>query len=156
MATTTEQVYQNWMGVMGLCTVTLFNVGKELAGETFVKRLEEEFYKVGLAEGGKLRDKAGLGKDETDCIAIGKMLDIGDESMGNYWDEHVENSPKVFEKHINTCPVGEILSHAPEMCSRVIAATVQGTVHCVNSNAKVSWHEIIARGDKTCHYRVQI
>jgi len=154
METTTEQVYKNWMEIMGLCATTMFNVGKELAGETFLQRVEEMFYQIGLREGRQRSSMLAAG--ETDCIAIGKVLDAGDESLGNYCDGYVENSPAAFEKHITTCPVAEILSMAPEICTRLIAATAQGLVHSINPDATIRFDEIIAKGDKTCHYRVQL
>ncbi len=149
-----EQVYKNWTEGLALWVTMMFKTGKELCGEDFIRKLEEKFYKAGARLGS---DKSALLEETgTDCKAIGKILDAVDESMANYWDGYVENSPTGFEKHITTCPVAEIFSKEPEICTRLVPAMGQGLVSGINPNTRLQFYEFLTKGDKSCHYRVEI
>lgn len=153
MESTNEQVYKNWTETLAYWIAIMFNVGKEVAGETFVQRLEEEFYQGGARQGRRLSSL--LGVTGTDCTAIGTVLDAVDESFGNYWDGYVENSTEAFEKRITTCPVAKPFSRAPEICSRLIAAGGRGIAASINPDTDFRFSELISKGDETCHYRVE-
>jgi hypothetical protein len=159
MGITNEQLYKNWMEMLTGWVITIFKAGKEVSGETFLKKLEEEFYnlgKTGLASGLSLMMDSlvpGMGNDAT---SIGKICDIVDESFGNPWNGYVENTSKVFEKHILACPVSEALSQAPEICTRMVPAMVNGLLSAINPKAKVRFYECLCNGDKSCHYRIEI
>jgi len=148
-----EPVYKNWMELFGNWITVMFEVGKETGGETFIQRLEEELYQEGLQHGTRLRSR--LEVKEPDCTAIGNILDTVDESLGNYYDGYVENSPTGFEKHITACPVAGILSRAPEICVRLVAASGQGLATGINPKATFVIDRFITKGDETCHYRVE-
>ena len=153
MKSNMEQVYKNWMEVLAHWVTTMFNVGQGLAGEAFVQKLEEEFYQGGLQHGETLRSV--LEVTGTDCIAVGRILDAVDESLGNYWDGYVENSPEGFEKHVTTCPVGEVFAGAPDICVRLVVSGMKGLAASTNPDVTVSMDKFICKGDKTCHYRIE-
>jgi len=153
MEPTMEQVYKNWMETLGYWVTTMFEVGKETAGELFVQRVEEEIYQGALQQGARLCSRMDV--KGSDCTAIGKIMDAMDESYGNYWDGYVEKSPVAFEKHINTCPVASILSRAPEICVRLIASGGRGLAAGINPDATFHIDRFISKGDETCHYRIE-
>lgn len=149
-----EQVYENWMKGLSKWVVLMFNVGKKVGGETYLRQLEEEFSKAGAEIATKICSQ--IGESGTDGKAIGRLFDILDESLGNYWDDHVENSPTGFEKHILTCPLADTFSKAPEICTRLLLASGQGLVSKINPNATFQLTEFLCKGDKSCHYRVEV
>ena len=150
----TLEIYRNWAHGLAMWTVTLFKVGKEIAGETFIQRVEEEFAKSGVNVARKYGSLSG--ETGSDAQAIGRILDMVDESMGNFCNGYEENSPQAFEKHILTCPVAEIFSQEPEICSRLAQATAQGLVSSINPNAHFRLDELLCKGAESCHYRVDI
>ena len=79
-----------------------------------------------------------------------------DEVFGNPWDGYVENSPTGFEKHLLSCAIADILSQAPEICIRLVPALANGLISAINPNATIKFYECLCKGDKTCHYRVEI
>jgi hypothetical protein len=89
-------------------------------------------------------------------VGIGKILDVVDESLDNYWDGYVENSPTGFEKQIINCPIAQIFSAAPDICERLFPAMAQGLVSKINPNATAKFYEFLCNGGKSCHYRVEI
>ncbi len=151
---TMEEAYHNWMINLAQWVTVMVQVGKEVAGETFLNRLEEVFYKGGLTLGAQQHSRLGIAG--TDCAAIGRIFDAVDESLANYWDGYVENSASAFEKHLTTCPVAEVFSRAPEICTRLMAAGGRGLATSVDPNATFRMDECMAEGDRTCHYRVEI
>lgn len=151
-----EERYRTWVESLARYTVMAFQVGKELAGETYLKRLEEEFYKAGARSAKHWRELSGVKEADPDCIGLGKIMDTIDDSFANWWDGYVQNSPKGFEKHILTCPVAKAWSRAPELCTRMIAASWRGLINTLNPKATTTWNEFLPAGDKTCHYRIEI
>jgi hypothetical protein len=154
MESTMEQVYKNWTEFLAHWVTIMFKVGKEMAGEAFVQKVEEELYQGSLRLGTALRSQMGV--EGTDCTAIGRVFDAVDESMANYWDGHVENTPGGFEKHITTCPVAKTFSRDPEICARFMTAGARGVVASINPDATFCMEELIPKGDKSCHYRIEI
>jgi len=155
MEQTKEQIYKNWMEQLSTWIITILKVGKELSGETYLQKLEKEFHKLGAAgfEALQIPPTAEMG---TDCKTIGKICDTVDEIFGNPWDGYVENSPTGFEKHLLSCPVTDILSQAPEICTRLVPALANGMASAINPHATIKFYECLSKGDKTCHYRVEI
>ncbi len=145
--------YKNWVESLARYTVLAFKVGKEIGGEAYVKRLEEEFYKLGARSIKHWQEIAEA--EEIDCIGMGKIMNVLDDSFANWWDE-VENSPKAFEKKILTCPVAKVWGREPELCTRMITASMQGLCSALNPKLKSKWSEFIPTGGKTCHYRIEL
>ena len=148
------EVYKNWTLTLAQWVTMLYTVGKETGGEAFVQKAEEEFRRTGMKQGAKLRSRLPAG--DPDCTQIGQLMDGIDKSMGNYWDGYVENSPTGFEKHITTCPVVHIFSRAPEVCTRLLAASGQGLVEGIDADATLRMDTAMSQGDKTCHVRIEI
>lgn len=151
-----EKRYKAWVDALANMFVSAIKIGEDLAGDAYMQRLEDELRARGRKSGKRFADAVGVQGTEADCVGIGKVLDCIDDTMGNWWDGYVENSPEAFEKHIVSCPVAKAWSEAPEICQRLIAADVQGIVESLNPKATVSFHELLTTGDKTCHYRVEI
>ncbi|MCX6000266.1 MAG: hypothetical protein NTU41_11965 [Chloroflexi bacterium] len=154
MEAETEQVYKNWMNSLAWWATIMYRAGKETGGEVFVRKVEAEFHQMGKRQGEILRSR--LQVEEVDCTTIGRIMDGIDKSFGNYWDGYIENSPGGFEKLITTCPVADTLSRAPEICTRLLYACAQGIVIGINPDAKFRMDEIISKGDKVCHVRIEL
>ena len=148
--------YKNWMETLVRFTVITFNVGAEVARESYLKKLEEEFYKSGARAAKHWREIAGLKRAEPDCIALGTLMDAVDDSFANWWDGYVENSPTAFEKHILSCPCAEQLKRAPVFCERMVVAQSRGLLGVLNPKATITWNKFLSRGDHTCNYRIEI
>ena len=142
MEQTKEQLYKNWMELLSTWMIATLKVGKELSGEIFFQKLEEEFHKLGVAGLEKLpiSHTAEMGKD---CKMIGKICDTVDELYGNPWDGYLENSQTGFEKHLLSCPVSDLLSQAPEICTRLLPALANGMVSAINPDAKIKFYECL-------------
>ena len=93
---------------------------------------------------------------EADCLTIGRLFDVIDDSLANFWDGYIEKSPKVFEKRVVTCPVAEAFSMAPIVCERVIASGARGYVKALNPKADIRFMELMPNGDDACRYRIEI
>jgi hypothetical protein len=151
-----EERYKNWMKALVWQVVIAIKVGKELAGESYLEKLEEAFYDFGVRCTGYWRETAGVKDTEPDCVTLGKVMDTMDDSFANWWDGYVENTPEAFEKHVTHCPIVETLKWAPEYCERIVPATLRGVLQTLNSKATVTFDRFMSKGDKTCHYRVEI
>ncbi|MFC1944827.1 hypothetical protein ACFLX5_05005 [Chloroflexota bacterium] len=148
-------VYKNWMETLAKWVTMMFRVGKEVAGETYVQNLEKEFHKYGVKVGPSYA--AQMGETGTDCISIGRILDKSDESLGCYWEGHIENSATAYEKRVISCPVAQTLSREPEICLRLLNSSAQGIINSINPNARYyPMDECIANGDNSCHARVEL
>lgn len=150
------QRYKNWMELLARYAVLAFNVGKELAGEAYVKRLEEEFYKQGARTAEYYKKLAGVEEAVPDCVGLGKIMDFIDDGFANFWDGHEENSSKAFEKRIRTCPIAKPWSKAPELCTIMTNAIMRGLFETLNPDATLSWKEFLSTGGDSCHYRIEM
>jgi hypothetical protein len=135
--------------------VIAIKVGKDVAGETYLKKLEEAFYNYGVRCTGYWRGIAGVKEKEPDCLTLGRLMDAVDDSFANWWDGYVENTSEIFEKHIINCPVAETLKWAPEYCEHIVPATLQGILQTLNPKATITFDSFMSKGDKTCHYRIE-
>jgi len=153
------KIYKNWMEALARYAVILFNVGKEVAGEKYMEKLKEEFYKAGQRGAKSWREASGLQELQPelqpDCKAIGKLMDFIDDGYGNFCDGHVENSPKAFEKNILTCPIDKPWSRAPELCD-LMEVSMQGLYDALNPKARIKFDKFLTKGEKVCHYRIEI
>jgi hypothetical protein len=147
--------YKNWMKALALQLVTALTTGKDVAGETYLKKLEEAFYNYGVRCTGYWRELAGVKEAMPDCLALGKIMDAVDDSFANWWDGYIENSPEAFEKHIVNCPIAQSLKWAPEYCERLVPAALNGILQSLNPKAKITFSSFMSKGDKTCHYRIE-
>ncbi len=148
--------YKNWMEALARWTVIAIAVGKEVAGEAYLKRLEEEFYNGGRRNVRHWTEVVGLEETAPDCMALGKIMDAVDDSFANWWDGYVENSPKAFEKHILTCPVAKAFRREPDFCERLVGASALGMLQGLNPKAHITFDKFLSKGDETCHYRIEI
>jgi hypothetical protein len=147
--------YKNWVQTLAMYVRITFHVGKELGGETYIKRLEEEFFKWG-ANGTKYwKEKAGLKENEKDCLAIGKLMDTMDDSFANWW-EPIAYLPERFEKKVITCPVAKFWEKEPDICTRLVPATLRGLCATFNPEMTGEVFEVLSAGAKSCHYRIEI
>lgn len=147
--------YKYWMEALVWQVVIAIGVGKEVAGERYLKKLEEASYNFGARSAAHWTELTGVKEARPDCVALGKILDAIDDSFANWWDGYVENSPKGFEKHVINCPVVEPLKWAPEFCERIVPATLKGILQTLNPTATINFCSFMSKGDKTCHYRVE-
>jgi predicted ArsR family transcriptional regulator len=150
-----EERYHNWTNALAWQFVIAINVGKEVAGETYLKKLEEAFYKYGVRCTDYWRKAAGIEEPEPDCLVLGKLMDAVDGSFANWWEGYVKNTPEAFEKHIINCPIADIVKWAPEYCERLVPAALQGILQTLNPKASITFDNFMSKGDKTCHYRVE-
>jgi len=149
-----EQVHETLIQQLGIWLTNMFEVGKETGGETFVRRMEEEFYGRALQHGAKLRSH--LKVNGTDCTAIASLMDTINRGVGCRWDGHVENSPTVYDKHITACPLAGHFSRSPDICLRLGTSAYRGAAASINPNATFEMDKCISMGDETCHYRFEI
>ena len=147
--------YQNWMNSLVHQFIIAVMVGREVAGESYLEKLEETFYNFGVKCAGYWTEIAGVKEAEPDCVALGKVMDAVDDSFANWWDGYVGNSPGAFEKHILNCPVAASLKLVPEYCERIVPATLRGILQTLNPKANITFSSFISKGDKTCHYRIE-
>ena len=155
------QRYKNWMEALARYTVITFNVGKELAGERYIERVKEEFYKAGQRSVKHWRQASGVKEIQPelqpDCKGMGKLMDFIDDGYANFWDDYIENSPKAFEKEVFTCPIAEAWSRAPELCDVMLEASFQGMLDVLNPKIKFKgFSKLLPRGDKVCRYRMEM
>jgi len=148
--------YKNWMNALVWQVVIAIKVGEEVAGEAYLEKLEKAFYDFGVRTAGHWKEASDIKEEKPDCVALGKIMDTIDGSFANWWDGYVENSPKVFEKHVNNCPVAMTLKFAPEFCERVVPATLNGILQTLNPKATIAFDSFMSKGDKTCHYRMEV
>jgi len=148
--------YKNWIESLVWQVVIAIGVGKEVAGENYLKKLEEASYSFGARSVGHWTELTGVKEANPDCMVLGKIMDAIDDSIANWWDGYVENSPTAFEKHIINCPVAEYMKWAPEFCERLVPATLRGILQTLNPKATITFDSYLSKGDETCHYRVEI
>jgi hypothetical protein len=148
--------YRNWMNALFWQVIIAIMVGKEIAGEAYLEKLEKAFYDYGVRCAGYWKDISDLKEEKPDCLALGKIMDTVDDSFANWWDGYVEKSSKAFEKHINNCPVATTLKWAPEICERMVPAALNGILQTLNPKATIAFDSFMSKGDKTCHYRMEV
>jgi len=153
------KAYKSWMDACARYAVMAFNVGKEVGGEKYVKKLKEEFYKAGQRGAKSWIAASGVKELQPElkpgCRAIGKLMDYIDEGYLNFWDGYKENSEKAYDKDILTCPVAKAWSRAPELCD-CIEVSMQGLYDSINPKAKIKFDKLLTKGDEVCHYRIEM
>jgi hypothetical protein len=151
--------YKNWTEGLAMQMMVLYRVGKELAGDTFVKRLKEEYFKIGRNRARSLMALSGTTKEDyKDCLrSLPKICDFIDDSAANFWDGYVENTANAFEKEIKTCPVVKQWSEEPEICDVLLREFVKGVAHELNPEYKTDgFSKLLVKGDSCCRYRVEL
>ena len=144
-------------GLVGLARQLLMAIklGREMGGEEYMQRLEEENRKSGYETAPILAHVAGLEENETDATALGKILDYIDSTFGCQW-EYIEQSPSVFEKRIYSCPVAKTYRELPEICDRFGIAMTEEVLKRINPKSSLIMKESLPSGGRACHVRVEI
>ena len=153
-----EERYKAWAENMARLVALLVTVGQEVGGDQFLSKVEEAIFEGSKSDAQKWKDAAGIGESETtlDCLKIGQVFDVLDDSLANFWDGYIEKSAKAFEKRIVTCPVAEGFSMSPVICERLILSGAQGLLRALNSRATLRFTELMPKGDDCCRYRIEI
>lgn len=150
--------YRNWTEALARQVVTLYRVGKEVGGEAFVHRLEEEFYRQGRKGAATWMALSGTRPENfEDCTGLPRLQDAIDDYFANFWDGYVENTPRAFEKELKTCPVARIWSREPELCEMMIAASLAGMLEELNPRFRSrGFSKLLTKGDPVCRFRVEL
>jgi hypothetical protein len=150
--------YHNWTEMLAREVVTLYRIGKEVGGDAFVERLEDEFRRQGK-KAAKMW-MAILGEkpeDFTDCTGLPRLHDMIDDHFANYWDGYIENTPQAFEKELQTCPVARIWSREPDLCDVIVKASMIGMLEELNPKFKTEgFSKLLTKGDGVCRYRIEL
>lgn len=150
--------YKNWTDALAYQMMVLYRVGKETGGNNFIKRLKEEYFKIGQNTAKGLKAAIGA-KDEDfqDCKAVPNICDRLDDSLANFWDGYIENTTKAFEKEIKTCPVARRWSKEPDFCDLMFGEMVKGVANALNPQFKTEgFNKLLVRGDECCRYRIEM
>lgn len=149
-----KEVYKTWTELLAKVNAAMYNIGNELAGEAFVKRMEEALFE----EGARMTRETvqHLGITGTDCMAVGKIADAMDQSMGISWDGFIEQSPTRYSKDVTSCPIAEFFSVAPDLCVLLVPAFTRGFCSVINPDVTYRLEGCLANGDKTCGVRFEM
>lgn len=144
-------------GLVGIARqlVMAIKLGREMGGAAYMQRLEEECQKNGYEAAPIFAHIAGLKENEADAIALGKIADYIDSTFDCQW-EYIEQSPKVFEKRVHTCPVASTYKEVPEICDRLGMAMVREVLKRINPKSSFIVKESLPSGGKACHFRIEI
>jgi hypothetical protein len=150
--------YKAWAENLASLVALVVTIGQEIGGEKFLRKVEEVIFEGSKLDAQKYKETVGMGETDAaaDCLTIGKVFDSIDDSLANFWDGYIENSPSAFEKRVVTCPVAEAFSMAPVVCERVIASGARGCVKALNPKADIRFTELMPKGDNACRYRIEI
>ncbi|MDD5312266.1 MAG: hypothetical protein PHO26_04445 [Dehalococcoidia bacterium] len=150
--------YKNWTESLARQMVVLYKVGKEVGGEKFVERLKEEYRKDGKKGAAMWMSLTGSKpEDFKDCLGLPKVHDLIDDTFANFWNGYIENTPKAFEKELNTCPVTKQWSKAPELCEILLGESLKGMAEALNPKFKTKgFSKLLTKGDKCCRFRVEM
>ena len=150
--------YKNWTRGLAYQLMVLYRVGKETGGEQFIERLKEEFFKIGRESARSSMAATGTTQEDyKDCSSMPKICDRIDDSLANFWDGYVENSPTAFEKEIKTCPVAKGYSMEPDFCDVILGQFVKGVAHEANPQFKTDgFSKLLVKGDNCCRYRIEV
>jgi len=151
--------YKNWTEALANQMMVLYRVGKETGGENFVKRLKEEFFKLGENSALVFKSVTGAKNDEFQNCSEGlpKIFDRLDDAMANFWDGYIENKANVFEKEVTTCPAAKQWSQEPEFCDVFIGEFMKGMASALNPRFKTNgFSKLLVKGDKCCRYRIEM
>jgi hypothetical protein len=150
--------YKNWTMSLARQMVTLFAVGKEVAGEKFVERLKEVYREQGRNDAYMWMKLSGAKpEDFKDCTGLPKLQDFIDDSFANFWDGYVEATPRAIEKELNTCPLTKIWSKEPDLCAVLLHENFSGVLETLNPKFKgKGFSKLLTRGDKCCRFRIEL
>ena len=150
--------YKNWTESLARQMVVLYNIGKEVGGEKFVERLKKEFRAMGRRDAVMWTKLSGCKPDDfKDCLGLPKVYNYIDDRFANFWNGYVENTPKAFEKEINTCPITRPWSKAPDLCEVFLGESLKGMAETLNPKFKTKgFTKCLTKGDKCCRYRVEM
>ena len=150
--------YKTWMEALARYVVLAYNIGKEVGGEKYVERMKEEFYKMGQKSAKMWMSLSGAKEEDfKDCLGIPKLQDCMDDTMANFWNGYIENTPQAFEKEVYTCPIVKQWSKQPELCEILLGASMTGMIEKLNPKFKTKgFSKLLVKGDKTCRLRVEM
>ena len=150
--------YKNWTEGLAYQLMLLYRVGKKTGGEKFIEELKEEFFKMGKNSARLSMKLTGTTKEDfTDCSSLPKICDTFDDSMANFWDGYIENTPEAFEKELTTCPVARLWQKTPELCEVYLYEMFKAMGEELNPKYKfLGFSKLLPKGDKCCRYRIEI
>lgn len=154
MQETEKLLKRGLVGIAGQLVMAI-KLGKEMGGAAYMQRLEEEYQKSGYELAPIFAHVAGLKENETDAMALGKIIDYIDSTFDCQW-EYIEQSPKVFEKRVYTCPVAKTYKEVPEICDRLGMVMVREALNRINPKSSFIAKESLPSGGKACHVRIEI
>jgi len=136
--------------------VMAIKVGREMNGEEYMQRLEQEFRDYGRKIAAPLAKSMGIKEGEADCLALGKIIDYFDSTTGAQWEGYVQRSPDAFEKRITSCPVARTYLKEPDICGRLSLAMAEEMFKIYNPKASVYFAELLCKGDDSCRVKIDI
>lgn len=150
--------YKNWVESLARQMALIYRVGKEVGGEKFVERVNEEYRKDGERVAGIYMKMLGTKfEDFKDCISLMKIQDLMDDSLANFWDGYVEKSPKAIEKDIKTCPITKQWLKEPDICAVCVHHFLAGMYAAINPKIKVKkFSKLLTKGDNACNLRIEM
>ncbi|MBN1652311.1 MAG: hypothetical protein JXA30_00895 [Deltaproteobacteria bacterium] len=150
--------YKNWTMSLARQMVTLYQVGKEVAGEKFVERLKEVYREQGKKDAYMwIKFSGSKPEDFKDCLGLPKLQDFIDDSFANFWNGYIESTAEAFEKELNTCPVAKIWSQEPELCSVLLRENFRGVLETLNPKFKSDgFLKLLTWGDNCCRFRIEL
>jgi hypothetical protein len=150
--------YKNWIDAMAGQMIRIYRVGYEVGGERFVQRLKEEYYKQGKNMADRyLAATDTKVEDYTDCKMLTTIQDTLDDSLANFWQGYRENTEKVLEKDLYTCPAAKGFSNEPAICDVFISEAMRGMYEALNPDYRFTgFSKLIPKGDEVCRIRVEM
>jgi hypothetical protein len=150
--------YKNWIDAMAGQMIRIYRVGYEVGGDRFIQRLKEEYYKQGKNMADKYLAATGTKlEDYTDCKILTKIQDTLDDSLANFWKGYRENTEKVLEKDLYTCPAAKVFSKEPAICDVFISEAMRGMYEALNPKFKFTgFSKLLPKGDKVCRIHVEM
>jgi hypothetical protein len=150
--------YKNWTMSLATQMVLLYKVGKDIGGDKFVERLKEEYRKQGRKDAAMWMKLSGSKpEDFKDCLGLPKLQDFIDDRFANFWNGYIENTPKAFEKELNTCPLTKIWSNEPDLCEVLLRENFRGVLETLNPKFKSDgFTKLLTKGDKCCRFRIEM
>mgnify|MGYP000849898819 CR=1 FL=1 len=150
--------YKNWTEGLAYQMMILYRVGKETGGEKFMERLKEEYYRMGKNNARLIMKRTATTKEDyKDCTRLPGICDTIDDSVANFWNGYIENSPQAFEKEIITCPVVKSYSMEPDFCDVILGEFVRGVAGEANPQFTTDgFSKLLVKGDDCCRYRIEL
>ncbi|MBN1664555.1 MAG: hypothetical protein JW943_13220 [Deltaproteobacteria bacterium] len=150
--------YKNWVLSLATQMLIVYRVGKKVGGEEFIEELKEAYRNQGRKDAHMWMKACGSKpEDFKDCLGLPRLQDFIDDRFANFWDGYIENTPKAFEKELNTCPLTKLWSNEPDLCGVFLAENFKGVAEVLNPKFKPKgFSKLLTKGDKCCRYRIEL